>query len=269
MTELCSLYSGSSGNCIYVGNDDSAILIDAGVSGNRILTALNTAGKDISRIKAVFVSHEHADHIKGVGILCRKLGIPIYANRLTWLNMENLIGKISPDMQQDIEHDGNTVHIGSLEVQAFATPHDAVDPQFYSIYDRDTKVTVCTDIGHVEDELYDQIKGSHAVLLESNHDIGMLQCGPYPYYLKQRIIGDLGHLSNDAAAENVLRLAGDGTRHFILGHLSKENNYPDIARMTTETALVRGGVDIKGDISLDIASREGPGRTVCISNADH
>ncbi|MBR2902092.1 MAG: MBL fold metallo-hydrolase [Clostridia bacterium] len=269
MTELCSLYSGSSGNCIYVGNDDSAILIDAGVSGNRILTALNTAGKDISRIKAVFVSHEHGDHIKGAGIISRKLGIPIYANRLTWLNMRNQIGKIAPEMQQAIEYDGDTVHIGSLEIQAFSTPHDAADPQFYSVYDKDTKVTVCTDIGHIEEALYDKIKGSDAVLLESNHDVGMLQCGPYPYHLKQRIIGELGHLSNDAAAENVLRLAGDGTKHFILGHLSKENNYPDIVRMTTETALARGGIDINGDISLEVASREGPGRTVCISHANH
>ena len=121
MTELCSLYSGSSGNCIYVGNDDSAILIDAGVSGNRILTALNTAGKDISRIKAVFVSHEHGDHIKGAGIISRKLGIPIYANRLTWLNMRNQIGKIAPEMQQAIEYDGDTVHIGSLEITRFTT----------------------------------------------------------------------------------------------------------------------------------------------------
>ncbi len=269
MTELCSLYSGSSGNCIYVGNHDSAILIDAGVSGSRILNALEQAGKDPTKIKGIFVSHEHGDHIKGAGIVSRKLGIPIYANRLTWLHMRPLIGKVAPEMQMAIEDDGNTVHVGSLEVQAFSTPHDAADPQFYSIYDNDTKITVCTDVGHIGEDLYNKIKGSQAVLLESNHDVGMLQCGPYPYHLKQRIISEVGHLSNDDAAANVLRLAQDGTRHFILGHLSKENNYPDIARMTAETVLTRGGVDVNRDISLEVASREGPGRTVCIRHADY
>ncbi|MBR5137714.1 MAG: MBL fold metallo-hydrolase [Clostridia bacterium] len=269
MTELCSLYSGSSGNCIYVGNDDSAILIDAGVSGSRILNALEQAGKDASKLKAIFVSHEHGDHVKGVGIISRKLGIPIYANRLTWLHMRPQIGKIAPEMQMPIEDDGHTVHIGSLEIQAFSTPHDSADPQFYSVYDRDNKVTVCTDIGNVSESLYEKIKGSNAVLLESNHDVGMLQCGPYPYYLKQRIISDHGHLSNDDAAANVLRLTQDGTKHFILGHLSKENNYPDIARMTAETVLKNGGVDVNKDISLEVASREGPGRTVCIPYANN
>ncbi len=268
MTELCSLFSGSSGNCIYVGNDDSAILIDAGVSGSRIFSALQESRKDITRIKAIFVSHEHGDHIRGVGIISRKLGIPVFANGRTWLAMKGQLGKISPDLQRNVEHDGRTVKVGSLEVEAFATPHDAADPQFYSVYDGDSKVTVCTDVGHIEEDLYDRLRGSDAVLLESNHDIGMLQCGPYPFYLKQRILSSVGHLSNDDAAANVLRLVCDGTRNIILGHLSRENNYPQIAEMTVRTALTRGGVDADKDIFLQVASREGPGRTVCVRHAN-
>lgn len=261
MTELCSLFSGSSGNCIYVGNDDTAILIDAGVSGSRVISALIESGKDPSRVRAIFVSHEHGDHIRGVGIVSRKLGVPVYANSLTWDAIGNQLGKLSPDMCLRAEHDGSTVHIGSLEVEAFATPHDAADPQFYSVYDGGTKVTVCTDVGHIDENLYGRLRGSGAVLLESNHDIGMLQCGPYPFYLKQRILSGVGHLSNDDAAATALRLVCDGTRHIILGHLSRENNYPQIAGMTTRQALTAGGVDPDRDISLQVASRDCPGRT--------
>lgn len=264
MIEICSLYSGSSGNCIYVGDDSTAVLIDAGVSGKAIIDALKSKDKDFSKIKALLVTHEHTDHIKSAGVVSRKLDIPIYANEATWESMRSSVGKLPTEKIKIFEKNGYT-DIGTLCLHGFSIPHDAADPMGYTVMSGDHRVTVATDIGHMDDELFDEIAGSSAVLLESNHDIETLKVGAYPYYLKQRILGAYGHLCNDVAAETVLRLIKKGTTRFVMGHLSKENNHPDLVYMTSKAILAKNGIDIKKDIYFDVARRDAPGMSVVIA----
>ncbi|MDF2881163.1 MAG: Metallo-beta-lactamase superfamily hydrolase [Clostridiaceae bacterium] len=253
---FCSLYSGSSGNSIFISSEHSNILIDAGLPGKRIEKALNDINKDASNIDGIFITHEHTDHIKGVGVLSRKYDIPIYANTETWNSMCNLIGKINEHNIKIIDSD--TVDINDLHIMNFKIPHDAANPCGYSISQGDKRVSIATDLGYFSDEVKESIKDSDVILLESNHDTEMLKFGPYPYPLKRRILSDVGHLSNDACGKAISEIIKDSHKTIILGHLSKTNNYPDLAYATVANVLSDCGFKVNKDLNLCLAKRDMP-----------
>jgi len=258
---FCSLFSGSSGNALFVREGSTSILVDAGISMKRIFSALDSIGTDPKELSAIFISHEHNDHIKGAGIISRKLNIPIYANENTWAKMINLIGRVAPENIRIFET-GKQFRLGDIEIKPFAIPHDAAEPVGFNIFANDRKLTIATDIGHVNPEILAHVEGSNLILLESNHDLKMLQIGPYPYQLKRRIAGKFGHLSNDSASEIIMHLCKCGTSSFILGHLSKENNFPELAYLTAENTLRAMDLVIGEDVFVEIASRDCVGRLV-------
>lgn len=255
MVGFCSLYSGSSGNAIFVAGESGKILIDCGVSGKRIAASLTHIGIDPSEIDAILVTHEHRDHICGVGVMSRRYNIPIYANENTWIGMENIIGKISADNQKVFDT-GRDFYIKDICVRPFAIPHDAAEPVGYNFYINNKKVTLATDIGHINKELLTCLEGSEMILIESNHDVEMLKAGSYPYPLKQRILSDKGHLSNETAGKLAAYLASVGTTKVLLGHLSKENNFPQLAYQTVYNALEEKNIKVGKDLLLDVVDRE-------------
>ena len=250
------LFSGSSGNSTYVGCDDAQLLVDAGVSGTRVIQELKRVGVDPSGLDAILVTHEHIDHIKGIGILSRKFDLPVYASEGTWRAMRGKLGVIA-DKHVRVFEPGQDFFIGSIDIMPFSTPHDAAQPVGYTFETGGAKLALATDLGCVRESWLRHIVGSDAVILESNFDPDMLQSGPYPYDLKRRIMGRHGHLSNDDAGEVIVELAMNGAQHVILGHLSKENNYPELAMKCAEIALHQAGIAPGEDIRLTVASRDG------------
>ncbi|MDF2520223.1 MAG: beta-lactamase domain protein [Clostridia bacterium] len=253
---LCSLSSGSSGNCIYVGTEDSGVLIDCGISGKEIFEGLKNIGVCTSNIKGILVTHEHSDHTKGIGVVSRKLNIPIYANAKTWEGIGGSIGNIKTENIKMFDT-GKDFYINEINIKPYSIPHDAADPVGYSFTQENRKVCIATDLGHFSEEVKANIKASDMVLLESNHDIEMLKVSQYPYFLKRRILSDVGHLSNEAAGAAVLELLESGVRRILLGHLSKENNFPELAYQTVKGILEENKVVIGEDIELDVAPRRG------------
>jgi phosphoribosyl 1,2-cyclic phosphodiesterase len=256
---LCSLSSGSSGNCVFVGTDNSGVLVDCGISGKGILSNLNNIGICSSSIKAVLVTHEHSDHIRSVGIISRKLGIPIYANINTWNSMSSLIGNVKPENIRFFSV-GEELEIEGIGIKAYNIPHDAVDPVGFCFYEGNRKISIATDLGYFSDTVKENISGSDMVMLESNHDIEMLMVGRYPYFLKRRILSENGHLSNEAAGNAVYELLQTGVRNVLLGHLSQENNFPELAYETVKGILEKEKVKVDKDIMLDLAPRSGVSR---------
>lgn len=250
------LFSGSSGNATLVSCGNTNILIDSGVSGTRVINELKSIGIDPADLSAILVTHEHDDHVKGVGILSRKFDLPIYATDGTWAGMEKKIGDISSKNICVIDP-GKNFYFEDLDIMPFSIPHDAARPCGYAFEHGDTRFTLATDIGCIRDKWLDYVLGSDAVLLESNYDPDMLQAGKYPYQLKHRILSSHGHLCNDDAAEVAKRLVEKGTGQIILGHLSKENNYPELAKTCTEQHLISNGIIPDEDVLLSVASRDG------------
>jgi len=263
MIKFCSLFSGSSGNSLYIEANGTKILIDAGLSGKRIIHALNSIGEQPSEISAVLVTHEHSDHIRGVGILSRKFNIPVYANEKTWNAMGTQIGPINADNMRCFTT-GKEFEIGNLCIKPFPIPHDASEPVGFNFFAENKKVTTATDIGHITKEVLESLIGSDLVLLESNHDIEMLKVGPYPWPLKRRILGDRGHLSNEMAGKVAVHMAQRGTRKFLLGHLSKENNFPELAYQTVYNALSEQKIKVGSDVTLEVAMRDYTGSVITL-----
>ncbi len=261
MIKFCSLYSGSSGNSIFLSLGSTRLLVDAGLSAKRIIEALTSIGERPSELSAILVTHEHSDHIKGVGILSRKFNIPIYANENTWTAMQTLIGAVDV-RNMAYFNTGSEFGIGDIVVKPFPIPHDACEPVGYSFFAEEKKITVATDIGHMDLELLNCMEDSDLLLLESNHDVEMLRMGPYPWHLKKRIAGDRGHLSNEAAGKVIAHMAEKGTKRFLLGHLSRENNFPELAYQTVCNALCERSIKAGMDIMLDVALRDRVGRVI-------
>lgn len=250
---FCPLFSGSSGNALFVEGEKERLLIDAGLPGRTVEQALRLIGVAPETLSAILVTHEHSDHVKGVGVLARKYGLPVYANAPCWQAMLPLTGEISPRSMRVFET-GRDFYLGSLNIFPFPTPHDCAEPVGYGITEQGKRLTVMTDIGHMSEGMLDMAAHSDLLLLESNHDVDMLKAGPYPYPLKQRILSSHGHLSNEAAGRALARLYGRGVRNAILGHLSAENNDPRLARLTAEQALHEEGAEMR----LAVARRDGP-----------
>ena len=249
------LFSGSSGNAIYVGTDRTNLLIDAGVSGSRVLDELKTVGVNPSDLDGILVTHEHSDHIKGVGVLARKLRVPIYATEGTWAGMEAKLGKISLNQQAIIQTE-SPFYIGDLDITAFPTPHDALEPCGFAFSNGCARFAIATDIGYAREGWMKYILGADAVLLEANYDPDMLTAGSYPFELKKRILSRKGHLSNDDAGVVAAKLVQSGAKQIILGHLSKENNFPELALRTVELILRQNGIDSESDLDLRVALRD-------------
>ncbi|QNU66786.1 MBL fold metallo-hydrolase [Ruminiclostridium herbifermentans] len=259
MVKFCSLFSGSSGNALFIGTETTKILIDAGLSGKRILEALCSIGENPSELSAILISHEHIDHVRGAGILSRKQDIPIYANESTWCAMECGLGPVKLENKVTFST-GKEFEIGDICVKPFSIPHDAAEPVGYSFFVQGKRITTATDIGHMNNEILSHIEGNDLLLIESNHDIEMLKMGPYPWHLKKRIMGDRGHLSNESCAEVIAYLAEKGGRRFILGHLSNENNFPELAYQTTINALNERKIAVGCDVTVEVALRDRVGR---------
>ena len=255
---LCSIASGSSGNCIYIGSASHSVLIDAGISGKRIEAGLNEIDRSTPDIDAILLTHEHSDHIKGLGVLARRYGIPIYTTQGTAAAVKKMttLGKIPPDLLHIIRPDA-AFEIGNLTVRPFRIYHDAADPVGYRIESGDKSAAVATDLGHYDDYIVEQLKGLDVLLLESNHDIRMLEVGRYPYYLKRRIMGELGHLSNETAGQLLSRCLHDDIKEIFLGHLSHENNYEALAYETVCSEVTMSDTPYKSsDFHIAIAHRD-------------
>ena len=250
------LFSGSSGNATYVACDDAQILVDAGVSGSRVTQELQRIGVDPAGLDAILVTHEHSDHIKGIGILSRKYDLPVYATEGTWRQMEGKIGSVQTKNMRVFEPEQD-FFIGSIDVTPFPIPHDAAQPVGYTFEISGAKLAIATDLGCVRDSWMKYVAGAHAVILESNYDPNMLLYGPYPQELKRRIQGRHGHLCNDDAGEVATQLVLKGARQIILGHLSKENNYPELALKCCELAFQQAGLTPEVDASIRVAYRDG------------
>lgn len=249
--EFLSAASGSSGNAAYISDGRTAILIDCGISGRALESKLMQKNISPENISAVLVTHEHLDHISGVGVISRRFHLPVYATEKTFAACEK-IGRIERFVPVEKYTD---FEIGSIGVRAFSISHDAADPVGYSFFIGSRKITVCTDTGVITENIEEAVLGSEMVLLESNHDVEMLKFGKYTYKLKQRVLSDTGHLSNDAAAVFAAQLAESGTKKIILAHLSRENNTPNIAYKTSENKLNSLGAVIGGDVFLSVADR--------------
>ena len=255
MLKYCSIGSGSSGNCHYVGYKDTNILVDAGLSGKRITTGLNDIEVDIDKVKGIFITHEHSDHIKGAGIISRKFDIPIFANIKTWCSMKDKIGDIKDSNMKVFEND-KTYSLGDLIIRPFSIPHDSEDAVGYNFYaGTNDKISIATDIGKITDNIRKHLYKSSLVVLESNYDPNMLMMGSYPYALKRRVMSEEGHLSNEDAAKFCIELVKEGTERILLAHLSKENNFPELAYETSKGILAQNNIIVGQDIKLDVLSR--------------
>ena len=258
MARFCSLFSSSKGNCSYVGQPDGGILIDVGVTAKRAAETLDCIGVDINSVGAIFVTHEHTDHIQGVRVLASKHNIPVYASAGTLEALaENgtLNGKFPVDV---IPEKG--IEVNGMFIRPFHTPHDSRESLGYTVETADgNRIAVATDIGKITDEVMKNITCCQLVMLESNHDVRMLQNNPnYTYMLKRRILSDVGHLSNDVCAATAADLVESGTTRLILGHLSQENNMPELAYQSTYSALCAKGMEEGSDYVLRVAGTSTP-----------
>lgn len=252
---FCSLSSGSSGNCHYIGTDNTNIIIDAGFSGKTIEGLLSSIEVDPRELDGIFVTHEHIDHTKGVGILSRRYNIPIYANAPTWIGMEKTIGKVKEENTKIFKTEEDFT-LRDMDIRPLGIFHDANDPVGYIIYHKNRKICVVTDTGWVNDEMIDKIKGADLYLLESNHDVNMLKEGSYPWPLKQRILSTRGHLSNDDCARVLASILSGQGEIVLLAHLSQDNNDPRLAFETVRKSIENQGINTAKDITLGLSHRD-------------
>ena len=256
MFEFCSLYSGSSGNSLLVQSSNTKILIDAGESAKKITEALSLIGVQPHELDAVLITHEHSDHVKGLGTFSKKYNIPVYANKKTWNAMSEQEEKIA-DTNKKIFYSSENFEIGDLKIQPFEIPHDAANPCGFNIFHENNKMSIATDIGHMSSKVIKNLEGSSFILLESNYDPNVLKCSKYPYLLKKRIAGPNGHLPNNEAGKTISYLLNTGLKQAMLGHLSKENNFPELAYKTVVDELIENKFN-ENSININIANRFNP-----------
>ena len=258
MLKYCSLYSGSSGNCFLIQSDKTKLLIDIGVSTAKVIAALSEFNINPDEIDAILITHEHSDHTKGLVTFSNKYNIPIYANKQTW-EILNINSKISIDNIK-VFNLLEFFKIGDLKIFSFPIPHDAVNPCGFNVYYNNKKISVATDIGHISSELLDYLKNSVSIFLEANYDPEILKFSSYPYMLKRRISGNTGHLSNEEAGKTLASLYNYGLKNAIIVHLSKENNFPELAYKT-----IYNEIKNHTDFIFDVAPRNNPSKMFNIS----
>ena len=264
MLQLCPLASGSSGNSIFIGNDHTHILVDAGVSGKKIEEGLRTLDRTSSDISAILITHEHIDHVAGLGVLARKLrkarpyDLRIYGTEKTIRAIRAMsnLGEINDALYCPIKA-GETFTHEDLTITSIPISHDAADPVAYRVESEGQKVAVMTDLGTYDDHIVAGLQNLDALVLEANHDVRMLELGPYPYPLKQRILGNKGHLSNERSGQLLCEILHDDLKGIFLGHLSKENNHPDVAYEAVRMEITMGDNPYKAeDFPIYVASRD-------------
>ena len=252
MAKVCQLFSGSSGNSIFISYKDTKILVDAGVSNKRICTALDEIGESADELSAIFITHEHIDHTSGLRVLASRHNIPVFAHSAV---IEKMISENIINDKVDIHPIESNMELEGCEILPFALSHDSVSCHGYRFnLANGRSIGICTDTGYVTNEARQTLCGSDLVFLESNHEVTMLQNGSYPYYLKKRILGDFGHLSNYASSQFAKELVSSGTTRLVLAHLSRENNLPEIARQTALSALLDEGFEENRDYRLYISA---------------
>lgn len=255
---LCSIASGSSGNCIYVGDENTHLLIDTGISKKRIeagLEALDVKGEEIN---GILITHEHVDHIQGLGVFSRKYEVPIYGTKGTIEGIRKCsnLGKMPEGLLHEIRTDED-FEVGDIKIHPFRISHDANEPSGYRMENSTKAVAVATDLGKYDEYIVENLKDLNALVLEANHDIHMLEVGPYPYPLKRRVMGDKGHLSNELSGRLLCDILHENLEFVILGHLSKENNYEELAYETVKLEITMGNNPYKGeDIPMMVAKRD-------------
>ena len=265
MFNFCSLYSGSSGNCLLVETSNTKILIDAGESAKKITYALSLANVSPEQINAILVTHEHSDHVKGLGTFSKKYNIPVYANSKTWDAMPEQSFKIAENNINKFTIEEN-FEIGDFKIHPFKVPHDASNPCGFNLIYKNNKISIATDIGHMTSNIIHKLEDSSFILLESNYDPEVLKCSSYPYLLKKRISGPNGHLPNIEAGKTISHLMKCGLKEVLLGHLSKENNFPELAYKTVVEELIENNMDLS-KIKINVASRSSPSNLVEISTS--
>lgn len=262
---FCTIASGSSGNSVFVSTPKANILIDAGLSGKTIESGLISNGLNCGFIDALFITHEHTDHIKGAGVLSRRYDLPIYATAGTWdyLNHYEAIGKVAGKNKMYITP-GMPICIGDMEIMPFDIPHDANQPVGYTIKSGTRKVAIATDLGHISDNVAKNVNEADIILIESNHDLQMLENGSYPAHLKRRILSDTGHLSNVSCGRFLVDVFSSKTKYIFLGHLSQENNRPVLAYETVKDILLSNKIDVGSSVGLYLANRHSPSAMVVL-----
>lgn len=258
MFELCTLASGSSGNCLLMTDGTTHILVDAGISARRITKALKALDIEPGDISGILVTHEHTDHIAGIATLTKQLSLPVYASHAAGRQLQYRIAFL-----EDCLHTftpGSAFEVGGLGVESFATSHDTEQSVGYAVTCGRRKAAVTTDLGEVTDAVRAGIRGAHLLVCEANHDVEMVRSGPYPYFLKERILGPRGHLCNEDGAVLARRAVEEGAHTVVLAHLSAENNTPQRAHHAVKTHLEATGVDTVHDVLLEVAPRSDSGR---------
>lgn len=252
---ITPLFSGSSGNSILVQNRGRKLLVDAGQNCKKIVEALSTLSVMPDELSAILITHDHSDHISGLDVFTRKFGIPIFATSSTWRGIHAAERKPHDEALDHTISTGETFTIEDIEITAFDTPHDADGSCGYRFSSEGKSVAIATDIGWMTPIVFESLRGCETILLEANYDKDMLWNGEYPYYLKKRIDGENGHLCNDDCAKTMVALCKAGTKHFILGHLSKENNLPQVAERTVLRAMEEEDLFRDRDFTLQVANR--------------
>lgn len=237
------LASGSTGNAFYIESDKERILVDAGLSGKQLDQLFEKVQVDPSRLTGILVTHEHSDHIKGLGIMARKYNLPIYANEKTWHAMEGSIGKLSLDQKFHFGME-EVKTFGDIDVESFGVSHDAAQPMFYTFRHDGKKVALVTDLGYVSERIKKTVEDADAYIFEANHDVSMLRMGRYPWNVKRRILGDSGHVSNEDCGLALTDIIGNRTKRIYLAHLSLDNNMKDLARMSVDNVLKERGITL-------------------------
>lgn len=254
MAKICPLFSSSSGNCTYIEAQDSAILVDIGVSARKILAALSERNLDVTRVKGVFITHAHYDHIAGLLTFIKHHNVPVFASEKTFAELIKC-NRLPAGCAINIESE---VTLAGMKISRFSTSHDSPGSCGYTIkLPSGDKVAICTDLGYVSEEVRSAITGCKTIVIESNHDISMLNSGPYPIELKMRISSKIGHISNSACADELAELVKNGATRFILAHLSEENNRPEIAKTAAVGALLSAGFIENEDFVLTVAAPQG------------
>ncbi len=262
--ELYSIASGSSGNCVCAGSDDCHVLIDAGVSGKRVEEGLNAVGLKAEEMRGILITHEHVDHVSGLGVISRRCELPIYATRGTIdaILQSGACGEIPAGLFHVVRA-GEAFEVGDLLIEPFATSHDAAEPVAYKISSGGKSMAVVTDLGTYDDAIVEKIQNLDVLMLEANHDVRMLEAGPYPYRLKQRILSERGHLSNESSGRLLSEALHDHFGAVMLGHLSEKNNYPDLAFETVRLEVEMGESPYGGnDFPMYVARRDMPSEMI-------
>lgn len=254
---VSALRSGSSGNVYLLEDEQSRVVVDCGVNGKQFAAALAQAEvpeDEISQIQGIVVTHEHSDHVCGLGVVMRRYKLPVYMSEGTYKAVSKRLGRVDENLINIIKA-GERFSLGNFEIAPFSVSHDAAEPLAYSFYHERAKVSICTDTGVVDESILQELQGSKIVFLEANYEPDLLEMGPYPYYLKERIRSERGHLSNQRSGEVCRALLESGTEYFTLSHLSQQNNFPKIAHLVAKEHISLDDAEEGRDYQLLVANR--------------